>query len=229
MLEKYEEEINNLTEWYTYAKNAAIVVEAYDTNNNAYIQPLHEQRYALDHFIRAITYEQNLEDDEKVKKAITSAIGHLQRSYSDSIEWMLISVKEEYSEKLKPYTTEQINNGFPSYYEKIRPSLEEMTKLVNEYKISKSIEKTTTTTSKTISNDDAEIEIKDFPKQFLDLKILEKLEKYRNELLNKECILAEIQQRDNKETTKEKFIIPTISAIVGAVISGFLVALIKCL
>lgn len=140
MLDKYTNDISLLRTWYRRAKEVAIIAESMDTLNKAYIQPLHEFRYCLDHFMRSIDNEQEKKSEEIVKKSIVSAIGHLQRTYSDSVEWMLVNVKEEYINVLNQYTNEQIQAVFPEYYTIIRPELEEIGNIVDKYKNGKSVE-----------------------------------------------------------------------------------------
>lgn len=212
MLERYEKEIENLLDWYDRAKRAAIDAESIDTKNRTYIQPLHEQRYCLDHFMRAIAYEINGDSEEKVKKAISSAIGHLQRGYSDSVEWMLVSVREEFYTILDPYTSEQIKVGFPEYYETIRLGLDDITAQVNKWKISKSVENA---------------EENEPIVRFIDADVLFKLNEYLTLLHKRESTLIEIRERDckteRKATIKDKIVLPIITGIVGAVIASLIV------
>lgn len=223
MLENNDNEINLLITWYERAKEVAIEAESLDSLNKGYIQPLHEQRYCLDHFVRAIVYEKEGETDEKVKKAISSAIGHLQRAYSDSIEWILISVKDEYLRVLKQYTNGQINQGFPEYYSEIRPAFDKITEAVNQYKVNKSVENATIID--VLSDDQVEF-LSVISNQLLSLDVVKKLKEYLEKLYTKESILIEIQEKDRKQSLWDKLIIPTITAIVAAVVGGIIVALI---
>lgn len=223
MLGNYENEINLLITWYERAKEVAIEAESLDSLNKGYIQPLHEQRYCLDHFIRATVYEKENETDEKVKKAISSAIGHLQRAYSDSIEWILISVKDEYLKVLKQYTNAQIDQGFPEYYSEIRPTFDKITDAVNQYKINKSVENATVID--VLSDDEVEY-LNVVSNQLLSFDVVKKLKEYLKKLHAKESILIEIQEKDRKQSLWDKLIIPTTTAIVAAVVGGIIVALI---
>lgn len=215
MLENYDNEIDLLITWYERAKEVAIEAESLDSLNKGYIQPLHEQRYCLDHFIRAAVYEKEGGADEKVKKAISSAIGHLQRAYSDSIEWILISVKDEYLKVLKQYTNGQINQGFPEYYSEIRPAFDKITDAVNQYKINKSVENATVID--VLSDDEVE-SLNAVSNQLLSLDVVKKLKEYLSKLHAKENILIEIQEKDRKQSLWDKLIFPAITAIVAGVI-----------
>lgn len=218
MLENYSKEVILLVKWYERAKKVAIIAESMDTTNGGYIQPLHEQRYCLDHFIRAIVYEMNDEATEKIQKAFSSAIGHLQRSYSDSIEWILVSIKEEYCSVLEPFSSEQISKGFPAYYSDIRPEIDRITKLVSDYKIAKSIE--------TVS--DIDTTSSEFAIQFFDENVEEKLQQYLEILHNRQGVLLDISKRDNKlkklKAFKDKFVFPIITGVIGAIISALVIS-----
>lgn len=196
MLKDYTDVIDVLIAWYRRAKEVTIQAEAMDCLNKGYIQPMNEQRYCLDHFVRAINYESK--DDcssESIKKALLSAIGHLQRSYSDSVEWILISVREEYHK---------------------------VTEMVNQYKINKSVEQASDPNA--LSHNQLEM-LDDITGQFLSEKIVEKLITYLSTLRQKEGTLLEIKERDKKNSLKEKIIIPIVEAVIGTVLGSVVVAL----
>lgn len=218
MLSNHEDKVKLLLEWYIKSKEVSIKAESMDKSNTGYIQPLHEQRYCLDHFMRAINYYYNNESDKIIEKAINSAIGHLQRVYSDSIEWMLVSVKEEYLKELNQYSNEQILQGFPEYYSEIRPDIEEITEQVNNYKTNKSIEKTSS----------VDPEIKSIESYFFSSDIVTKLETYRNELHKHIKILSEIKFKDRKYIIRDKLLFPILTGIIGAVLGGLILFFIKC-
>lgn len=214
MLVDYTDEVELLRLWYEKAKEAAIKAESMDSLNKAYIQPLHEFRYCLDHFMRSIDFEQSAESKEIIRKSIFSAVGHLQRSYSDSIEWILVNVKEEYMVTLAKYTNDQIQIAFPEYYTEIRPALEKITQAVNEYKINKSVERATEILS------DRELKtLQIVTDQFLTEDVAEKLQNFRNTLHSREESLIEAKRRDRRAAVKDKVILPIITGALGAVIA----------
>lgn len=224
MLNKYDKEIELLLEWYERAKEVVIIAESLDPSNTAYIQPLHEQRYSFDHFLRAVNYEKNDQkesnDNEKnVVRAINSAIAHLQRAYSDAIEWMLVSVKDEYIRVLQPYTNTQIKDVFPEYYGEIREGIEAITEVINEYKFNKSVEKAV---NSDIFTEEELQKLGQTTDRLLLMDVVNRLKNYVKLLHNKEKLLIEIKERENKQFWKEKVIIP----IITAVIAGIVVALI---
>ena len=143
MLSKYTDEIKELLNWYTKAKELVIKVEGLD--DKAYIQPLHELRYSYDHLMRAIAYEMDNAPgaDTKVERAILSAKGHLVRAYSDCIEWLLVTVKAEYNRILQPqkmlFSFDEVTNILPSYPQ-IKENLQMLTDAVDKYKCNKKSE-----------------------------------------------------------------------------------------
>lgn len=224
MLEEYTNEIKKLQEWYKRASEIVIKAESMDSISRGYVQPLNELRYCLDHFMRSLDSEEagkdNDNDKEKIqaiiKKSIDSAIGHLQRTYSDSIEWILVSVKEEYVSTLKKYTNDQIQRAFPEYYTEIRPAIEKITDVVNTYKINKSIEKVTSNIEP-LPDDELEM-LQTVTDQFLAEDIAKKLMDYLEMLHNREVSLIEVKRRDRKSTVVDKLMLPIITGIIGVVI-----------
>ena len=216
MLTSCTKEVEALRIWYKRAKEIAIKAESMDLLNKAYLQPLHEFRYCLDHLMRSLDYEQEKKSKEVIKKSVFSAIGHLQRTYSDSVEWMLINVKEEYVLTLDEYTNEQIQMVFPEYYTEIRPAFEGITKIVNEYKIHKSVEKAT----EIISDNELEM-LQAVTEQLLTEDAAEKLQDYLEILHNREVSLFEARKRDKRKDIVDKILMPLITGIIGIII-GFL-------
>ncbi len=189
-----------------------------DSLNKSYIQPLHELRYSLDHFMRALEYDENPKKKENTKKSIQSAISHLQRAYSDSIEWMLVNVKEEYTLTLSCYTNEAIQGTFPEYYTEIRPNLEKITQIINDYKIIKSVEEATESSADSLP-DNQMAAIQETANQFFSEKIAGKLEQYLQTLHLRESSLIEANEKEQKVSTRDKIIIPIITAAAGAILA----------
>ncbi|MCM1262954.1 MAG: hypothetical protein NC313_09560 [Butyrivibrio sp.] len=225
MLDKYEKDIEVLLAWYERAKEATIIAESLDTVNGSFIQTLHEQRYSFDHFIRSVVYDKDGSSEEKVRKAISAAISHLHRGYSDSVEWIYVSVLDEYTSFLKNFNTEQIAKGFPNYYSEIRPELDKIKNQIDKYKINKSIEKV----SDAITEEEA-VELAEASNQYLSENLIHKLRQYLEMLHERQGTLLEIANRDRKEekrkTIKDNIILPIITGMVGAVLGALLVLVI---
>lgn len=219
MLEKYDKDIKKLKKWYTQAKEIVIRAESLDPENKAYIQPLHEQRYCLDHLLRAIQYDEDNSGEEKIKKSIELAIGHLQRAYSDSIEWIYVSIKEVYIDTLAEYTTEQIQYAIPEYYSEIKPQMCRIEEIINKYKIGKSIEETI---HPEILSDDELEQLNKATKEYLENNVVEKMTNYLYLLYEREESLIEIKYKDKKKVRKEIVIkditIPLALLVIGVVL-----------
>ncbi len=153
--------------------------------------------------MRALDYGEQTDNKDKIRESINAARSHLQRAYSDSIEWMLVNVTEEYRRILDNYTYEQIQGTFPEYYTKIRPELEALIQKVNNYKITKSVEEA--------ANQAAN--------QFIAEDIAVKLEDYLKTLHLRESSLIDAKKRYKKTSVKDKFIIPILTAAIGAIIA----------
>lgn len=220
MLNNYTDEVNLLLQWYDRTKKIVIETESLDNLNKSFIQPLHEQRYCLDHLMRAVSYEKQSEKDELIKKSLTSAISHLQRAYSDCIEWLLLSVKDEFLNVLKPYSKEQIDIAFPEYYKEIRPSIEKITTMINDYKINKSVEKATD--SELILEESTNLS-NTLSEQFVSDDTFKTLKNYLQLLYEHEPLLIEVSRKDRKVYIRDRIIIPIITGIIG----GLIVALLK--
>lgn len=231
MFDNYDEPIKLLMEWYSRAKQVAIIAESLDSFNQGYIQPLHEQRYCLDHFIRAIEYyrDDNVTNKgkEKIEKAFSSAIAHLQRCYSDSIEWILISVKDYYDQVLSQYDMETIQEVFPQYYAEIRPNIYKIIKTINRYKELKSVEEAISAEGDSNVDDvlrSHDKEVGFISNQLLSEEVVTTMCEYLDIINEKESALAEVKIKKQKKTFKDYILIPTIVGIVSAAVGGLLVA-----
>jgi hypothetical protein len=216
MLQDYQKELYSLINWYEKTKELVIEAESFDSNNSCYIQPLHELRYSYDHLIRAFVLDINGANSDIIQKALYSAKSHLQRAYSDSIEWFWISVKEKYITTLAPFTSDQIALGFPDYYSKIRPSMNQFNHIINEYKISKNSE----------TNLDLQ-KLDDISHQYIKLNLPETLKEYLELLEYHENILLEIKHKDKKAIFRDKLLLPFITGLITAILSGFIVSFIS--
>lgn len=97
----------------------------------------------------------------------------MHRGYSDSVEWVHVSVLDEYTSFLHPFTAEQIAKGFPEYYLEIRPELDKITDLINKYKINKSIESISE-----VSAEDEENRLSEAANQYVSYDLVHKLKQY---------------------------------------------------
>ena len=210
-----------------------------DSLNKAYIQPLHELRYCLDHFMRCFDYEEDGKKEDLIKKSISSAVGHLQRTYSDSIDDLPPFLKGQFvmvafKMQIGDLIDSEIMQLYPIEFAKellnlFTPELEKMTKAVDEYKINKSVEKATesiesTTEIEILSDDQLEM-LQVVTDQFLSEDLAKKLQDYLDILHSREVSLLEVKVRDEKVELKDKILIPTVTGVIGVII-GFILQII---
>lgn len=220
MLDNFANEIQNFTQWYIEVKSFLLVAEELDSEEKVYFQAYNELRYALDHFVRAILYdaENNTLTQVKetsTKRAISDAISHLQRAYSDIFEWYYLNTKMSCAQILQPYSQEQITIAIPNYYSKLRPKLDEIGDILSVYKGSKSSE-----------NNDITI-LSDY---------IDSLKSIHKTIRNAEGSLAELGIKRSEEVKQEKVkerkqlvlkdvLIPIITAVVGGGLAAFVIKL----
>lgn len=124
MTEKY---ISDFWKNFSYiqkkTKELYILVEEYDDDFNSFIQPIKEQRDALEHITRALDvyydfenpYEITIENEEKIKRNLNSAIGHIFRAFFDSADVLSIELRKKLSDELKKYEYKEIVKVYPDY------------------------------------------------------------------------------------------------------------------
>ena len=109
-----------LSELYFAVKYAIICAENFDPKRELYIAPLNELRSALDHFFKAASAEQNMEDEMKKAKE------HMTRAGYDALEILAGNVGNEILKKMKPYPTSAIASIFPEYYTTLCPKISDV-------------------------------------------------------------------------------------------------------
>lgn len=131
---------------YTTTKELYILAEEYDDEFSSFIQPIKEQRDALEHIVRAYSRmngevsDLSEEDQEYVRKNLNKAIGHIFRAFFDCADVLSISLREKMSQQLKDFRYSQIMSVWPEY-ERERLKLVDMPKKVAEMRQKKDIAK----------------------------------------------------------------------------------------
>ena len=125
-------------------KQLIISGEEFDKELETYIQPVLEQRSALDHISRAKAAELGLKEDVDdiqayVKQQLDKALGHLYRGFFDAADWFSISIRDGIKETLEPYSHECIQAAIPSYFNAIYPKLIEAEKGIASIRNNKDI------------------------------------------------------------------------------------------
>jgi len=132
-----------IVEIHQYSKELWIIGE--EMGMETFIQPLQEQRHALEHIVRSRIVEMDKGiNDDYVQINLERALGHVYRSFFDVADWVNLGIKTEVTELMKGYSSECIAKEFPIYYQEIRPTLErmciEIAKIRGEKDISKNAE-----------------------------------------------------------------------------------------
>ena len=111
-----------------------------------------------------------------------------------------------------------IQGTFPEYYTEIRPNLEKITQIINDYKIIKSVEEATESSADSLP-DNQMAAIQETANQFFSEKIAGKLEQYLQTLHLRESSLIEANEKEQKVSTRDKIIIPIITAAAGDILA----------
>lgn len=129
---------------YNKTKEIYIKSEEYDTEFCSIIQPIKEQRDALDHIVRSYsemrspangTSEANL---EKIDQNFNKAIGHIYRAYYDSADIFTIILRQRISELLNEYSYAEICSCWDDY-KNYRKELNKIPKRVANLRFKKEV------------------------------------------------------------------------------------------
>lgn len=131
---------------YTITKELYILAEEYDDEFSSFIQPIKEQRDALEHIVRSYSRMGNevtdlsKEDEEYIRNNLSKATGHIFRAFFDCADVLSISLREKLSRQLKKFSYSQIISIWPEY-ESERLKLVDMPKKIASMRQKKDIAK----------------------------------------------------------------------------------------
>lgn len=105
---------------YKNTKELYILSEEYEPGFNSYIQPIKEQKDALDHIVRSYfryisTPKLDIKDLEYMKANFQKSIGHIFRAFFDTCDILSITLREKLSAELKPFRYSEIIRVWPEY------------------------------------------------------------------------------------------------------------------
>ena len=130
---------------YLMTKDMYIKAEEYDDEFCSIMQPIKEQRDALDHMVRSYSELVNSENDhldenkEKyVQKNLDKAIGHMYRAFYDTADILTIILREHISNELQGHSYSHICSCW-SDYESIRKQLVNVTKQIASLRLKKEV------------------------------------------------------------------------------------------
>ena len=110
--------LNQLQDLYENSKSAILIYEAHSGMTPA--GPHNEMRNALDHIMRMIN------NPFLLQKEYYGARSHILRAGYDAWELLCINRIDYIKETLKNFTPADISIGFPSYYNEVKPAIQDI-------------------------------------------------------------------------------------------------------
>ena len=134
---------NNFTDLYFKTKEMYIKAEEYDDDFCSIMQPIKEQRDALDHIIRSYTEliksnNGQTANQDYIQKNFDKALGHIYRAFYDTADILTIVLREHISKNLQGYSYKEIISVWDKYSE-VRPQLIDVTKRIVALRLKKEI------------------------------------------------------------------------------------------
>lgn len=141
-MEKYELEFWNVfCKVHQKLKEFYIKSEEYDKDFSTILQPIKEQKDALEHIVRVYSKLLTGEKDEKyIQDSFSKAIGHIYRAYYDTADIFTIILRERISDYLSIFSYKQITSVWgKEKYEKERKYLIDINGKIADLRINKDI------------------------------------------------------------------------------------------
>ncbi|MDE5770303.1 MAG: hypothetical protein K2I06_01550, partial [Ruminococcus sp.] len=139
---------NTFSNLYLMTKEMYIKAEEYDDEFCSIMQPIKEQRDALDHMVRSygelIKSNNNnkdvLNEEQKkyVQKNFDKAIGHMYRAFYDTADILTIILREHIGNELKGHSYSKICSCW-SDYESTRKQLVKITDQISKLRFKKEV------------------------------------------------------------------------------------------
>lgn len=143
---------------YNQSKELYILAEEYDDELSSFIQPIKEQKDALEHIVRAYSKYYSYSDssitetDKKyINQNLNKAIGHAFRAFYDTADVLSIILRERLSVNLANHSYNEIVNIWPEY-EKNRRVLIDMPKEFADLRTKKDIAKSSSEKSEMVKD-----------------------------------------------------------------------------
>lgn len=124
-------------------KRIYILSEEHSNDFSSILQPIKEQRDALEHIVRAYYKIINAPDSENIsyiEKNLSKAKGHLYRAYYDTADIFTIILREKISDYLSLFSYSEIISAWDkAEYDKERKFLVKVNKEIAELRIKKDV------------------------------------------------------------------------------------------
>lgn len=205
-----------ITTLYLNLKQVILFGEEFGNDFNTLLQPVMEQKHALDHIIRAEAVrngQSKKKDEEKyILSQLEKAIGHLYRAFFDAADWSGMLIRDKVVDILEEYPSHCIDKVIPKYYPEFRPKIESNTEKIAELRGGKDVEK---------GGDDLLSEVEKYK------NVLDELYSIYKEISSKISSLQDYYSKERKKLKQERnrnwlFIasISIVCAILGALLAS---------
>ena len=189
-------------------KRLSALAEENQIDSQEFLQPILEQRSALDHICRAKAAEMGLfrkvPEADYAQKQYDKAMGHLYRAFFDVADWLGLTIRHKILDLVIPYDAEVIRDVMPEYYRDVRPRIESLIQEVADIRSDKDIGQ-----SKTVLI----TQVGEYSKRVRELMGM------YSELLPKAPALAERQRKQNKSRS-HKAVIKAIEIIAAVILTA---------
>jgi hypothetical protein len=137
--ESVEQSWKDLIRVHQSVKKMLLEFEEFD--GKTFLQPIKEQRDALEHVMRARAAEIRLVPQPLayVRDNLSKALGHEYRALFDIADHYSITIRERIVEMVQPYSPQAIASVAPEYYGVVRPRLEEIDRRIAEIREGKDV------------------------------------------------------------------------------------------
>jgi len=205
---EYPDKWEQIVQLQQYTKELILLAEEYEFEWRTFLQPVLEQRSALDHVCRAASLQINdgskqKPDLKRAKINLDKAVGHLYRAFFDTADWISAILREKIISELQGYDTDTIGKVIPDYYQKIRPDIEQISQEISRLRNQKDI-----SSSRTIIQ-----EVNEYNDKIHDL-----LNHYMN-IITKKGFLEEFKRRKALSFLSKSPIIIFIAFIIGFIVA----------
>ena len=200
-----------------YSISKDIMIYAEEVGGESFSPATEEFRHAFDHLMRVFAFKVGIKqaDTKYAIENLMPAYRHLYRAAYNLLDYLSIYFRDKIQDEMKSFSGETLQEIFPEYYKEIKPYfVVEAPTEISKLRIEKDIGKR----NENDLNEYTEI-VERFKSYYGEIiKIKPSLVEYEDEKRNK-LVKHEDEKRKNRLL---QIIIPSITAIIGAVIGWIL-------
>lgn len=139
-----QEKWSTIIELYQDLKHVTLLAEELEFESfKTFLQPVLEQRSALDHICRAMSSEAHMVEENVASDYVSGnfdkAIGHLYRAFFDAADMLSILLRGRVLDVLEGFDVECITAVCPDYFKEVRPRVEQISAEIAGIRESKDI------------------------------------------------------------------------------------------